>query len=96
MDRTKREREGGLTIDGNLCLVRYSGVDITFLDTPGHLNFVSKMVALLCQADAACLVVSVKMTEEDLVNACQRSGEIFAFMCYIYFFKVILRGIFDS
>ncbi len=61
---------------------------MTLLDTPGHLAYQSKMISLLCQADALVLVVSAASTRQQIVKACKRHGRILALLCYAYCFDV--------
>jgi selenocysteine-specific elongation factor len=57
-DRLEEEKRRGMTIDlGFACLETPTG-RIAFIDVPGHLRFMRNMLAGVCGADAALLVVA--------------------------------------
>ena len=58
-DRLREERERGMTIDlGFAWLVTPSGVDVGFVDVPGHQDFIRNMLAGVGGIDAALLVIA--------------------------------------
>src|SRR5256885_1524620 len=58
-DRLLEERERGMTIDlGFAWLVTPSGVDVGFVDVPGHQDFIRNMLAGVGGIDAALLVIA--------------------------------------
>ena len=62
VDRTRKERESGSTIDGNIAGLRLpDGRVCTLFDTPGRPEFAKKSVQMLSQADAAVLVVDATL-----------------------------------
>src|SRR6186713_1243983 len=57
MDSNDLERERGITILAKLCSVRYKGVTINIIDTPGHADFGGEVERTLKMADGALLLV---------------------------------------
>ena len=59
-DRLREERERGMTIDlGFAWLTTPSGLDIGFVDVPGHQDFIRNMLAGIGGIDAALLVIAL-------------------------------------
>jgi len=57
-DRWREEKERGLTIDLGFAHLRLStGEDLAFIDVPGHVRFVSNMLAGVGGVDAALFVI---------------------------------------
>ena len=70
-DRWAEEKRRGLTIDLGFAHMRRGGVDIGFVDVPGHQRYLSNMLAGCGSVDVALLVISARegwmpQTEEHL------------------------------
>jgi GTP-binding protein len=57
LDSTDLERERGITILSKNVSVRYKGVKINIIDTPGHSDFGGEVERVLNMADAVLLLV---------------------------------------
>lgn len=57
MDSNDLERERGITILAKNCSVRYNGVKINIIDTPGHSDFGGEVERVLNMADGVLLIV---------------------------------------
>ena len=58
LDNLAMERERGITIFSKQAQVTWKGLDITLLDTPGHVDFSAEMERTLQVLDYAVLVIS--------------------------------------
>ena len=58
LDNDSMERERGITIFSKQAQVAWEGLDITLLDTPGHVDFSAEMERTLQVLDYALLVIS--------------------------------------
>ena len=57
LDNGEMERKRGITIFSKQARIRWKDVDITLLDTPGHVDFSAEMERTLQVLDAAVLVI---------------------------------------
>jgi GTP-binding protein len=57
MDSGELERERGITISAKNCSIRWKGVKINILDTPGHADFGGEVERALSMVDGAILLV---------------------------------------
>ena len=57
LDNGDMERKRGITIFSKQARIRWKDVDITLLDTPGHVDFSAEMERTLQVLDAAILVI---------------------------------------
>ena len=57
MDNMDLEKERGITISAKNCAVRWGGVKINILDTPGHADFGGEVERALMMVDGALLLV---------------------------------------
>jgi GTP-binding protein len=57
MDANDLERERGITILSKNASIRYGGIDINIVDTPGHVDFGGEVERVLNMADGCLLVV---------------------------------------
>lgn len=58
LDNFSLERERGITIFSKQAQITWEGIDITLLDTPGHVDFSAEMERTLQVLDYALLVIS--------------------------------------
>ena len=58
LDTDKQERDRGITIFSKQALIRWRDMDITLLDTPGHIDFSAETERTLQVLDYAVLVIS--------------------------------------
>jgi selenocysteine-specific elongation factor len=57
-DRLEEEKQRGMTIDLGFACLETSAGRVAFVDVPGHLRFMRNMLAGVCGAEAAMLVVA--------------------------------------
>ena len=60
LDAGELEREKGITISAKNISVRYKGVKINIIDTPGHADFGGEVERTLNMADSCLLLVDAK------------------------------------
>lgn len=65
-DESPLEREKGITIDVGLKTVKIKDKTIVFLDSPGHKDYIPKMISGAVQADYSILLVDVTRSESGL------------------------------
>ncbi|NLC32259.1 MAG: GTP-binding protein [Clostridiales bacterium] len=58
LDTDSLERKRGITIFSKQALLSYKGLDITLMDTPGHIDFSSEMEKVLSVLDYAILIIN--------------------------------------
>ena len=57
MDSNDLERERGITIYSKNCSIKYKGVKINIVDTPGHADFSSEVERIMKTVDTVILLV---------------------------------------
>ncbi len=57
MDSNDLEKERGITILSKNCAVKYNGIDINIVDTPGHADFGGEVERVLSMVDSVLLLV---------------------------------------
>ena len=57
MDSNELERERGITIYSKNCSIKYKGVKINIVDTPGHADFSSEVERIMKTVDSVILLV---------------------------------------
>ncbi len=57
MDSNPLEKEGGITIFSKDAPLRYKGIHINLVDTPGHADFGSEVERILCRVDGVLFLV---------------------------------------
>lgn len=60
LDSNDLERERGITILAKNCAIKYKGVKINIIDTPGHADFSGEVERTLGMADSALLIVDAQ------------------------------------
>ena len=93
LDRLILERDKGLTID-----LTYQNLDlpthcITFIDSPGHYEFIKNMIVATCNANAALLVVSASHKEFEFGMSDQGQTKKHLILAYTLGVKKILVAI---
>ena len=58
LDTNDMERDRGITIFSKQAVIRYNDIEMTLLDTPGHVDFSAEMERALWVMDYAVLVIS--------------------------------------
>lgn len=58
LDTNDMERDRGITIFSKQAVIRYNDIEMTLLDTPGHVDFSAEMERTLWVMDYAVLVIS--------------------------------------
>lgn len=57
MDSNELEKERGITIYSKNCSIKYKGIKINIVDTPGHADFSSEVERVIKAVDSAILIV---------------------------------------
>ena len=57
MDSNELERERGITIYSKNCSIKYKGVKINIVDTPGHADFSSEVERIMKTVDIVILLL---------------------------------------
>jgi bifunctional enzyme CysN/CysC len=65
LDALEEEQSQGITIDVTEVNWRHDGVDYTFVDTPGHREFMKKMIGGASRVEVAVLLLDVKEGVQD-------------------------------
>ena len=58
LDTDRQERERGITIFSKQALFKWKDIEVTLLDTPGHVDFAAEMERTLQVLDYAVLIIS--------------------------------------
>ena len=69
MDRMDLERERGITITAKNCAVRWRGIKINIVDTPGHADFGGEVERILSMVDSVLLVVDASVGQNGIAQA---------------------------
>eukprot|EP00753_Platysulcus_tardus_P016399 PLAT5665.1.p1 GENE.PLAT5665.1~~PLAT5665.1.p1 ORF type:complete len:952 (+),score=407.34 PLAT5665.1:36-2858(+) len=93
MDGLKNERERGITINGNVKMMRWNKRSYTLLDAPGHYEFVKKSVRFIAQADVCVLCVDLYELAQleargEARRAFNRSSTVYRLAAQSYMFNV--------
>ncbi len=92
LDTDAQERERGITIYAKSAALRLSGLEITLLDTPGHVDFSAEAERTLQVLDAAILVISGTDGVQSHTETLWRLLERYQVPTFLYINKMDLPG----
>ena len=70
LDTYELEKKRGITIFSKQAILEWNGMQVTLLDTPGHVDFSAEMERTLQVLDYAILVIGVQMAYRDMCRHC--------------------------
>ena len=92
LDTYALERERGITIFSKQAVLPLSGVEVTLLDTPGHVDFSSEMERTLQVLDCAILVISGTDGVQGHTHTLWRLLERYGVPTFLFVNKMDLAG----
>lgn len=92
LDTDSQERERGITIFSKQAQMTYQGVDITLLDTPGHVDFSAEMERTLQVLDYAILVISGTDGVQGHTRTLWKLLKHYQVPCFLFINKMDLSG----
>lgn len=92
LDNFALERQRGITIFSKQARVRWGEVELTLLDTPGHVDFSAEMERTLQVLDAAILVISGTDGVQGHVNTLWRLLKQYGIPVFLFVNKMDLEG----
>ena len=93
LDNYKLERERGITIFSKQAVLSYKDIDITLLDTPGHVDFSTEMERTLQVLDYAILVISGSEGVQGHTETLWRLLSRYRIPTFIFINKMDLDGV---
>lgn len=93
LDTDRQERDRGITIFSKQARVCWRDMDITLLDTPGHVDFSAEMERALQVLDYAVLVISGADGVQGHVLTLWRLLERYRVPVFLFINKMDLRGV---
>ncbi len=92
LDHFILERERGITIFSKQAQIVWEGLDITLLDTPGHVDFSAEMERTLGVIDYALLVISASDGVQSHVQTLWRLLAQYGIPCFLFVNKMDQPG----
>ncbi len=93
LDHFSLERSRGITIFSKIARVTYEDLNITLLDTPGHVDFSGEMERTLQVLDAAILVISATDGVQGHVETLWRLLKRYQIPTFLFINKMDLPGV---
>ena len=93
LDSDALEKQRGITIFSHQANLKYGNLDLTLLDTPGHVDFASQTEAVLRVLDYAILVVSATAGVQGYTRTLWRLLQRYQVPTFIYVNKCDVAGV---